>query len=322
MSVSLYDLLDVDEDATPAQIRTAWKAAIADLDPTDRRFRAFNDAAGVLLDADKRAAYDAELAAGRTEAEVDEAPAEDGRGRGARAEDEGRKPSRRPTSAEDDEDDEPAAAVPVAARVTDRGLRRSADLGARSSPSAPPSCRSRSLVVVLTWPGTVGGESPADQEEQRGGGGGRRHHRRARRRGRDPGRPRPTTTGPSTRTSPRRESYLTDEFAAKRTALFEQKADSGMTLREQVVDDKVVVVAAVSADRTHPGVRGRRPGDGRRLRRPGQPEGQVRAAVAADVGDAEHGRRRRRLAPRRHLHRGRLRLTPVPGRRERPAAPY
>jgi len=74
MSPNLYDLLDVDESASGDEIRAAWKAAIADLDPTDRRFRAYNDAAGVLLDEDKRTAYDAELAA-RREAEADE-PAE------------------------------------------------------------------------------------------------------------------------------------------------------------------------------------------------------------------------------------------------------
>lgn len=65
MSTNLYDLLDVEEGATEDQIRAAWKTAIADLDPTERRFRAYNDAAGVLLDTDKRAAYDAELAAER-----------------------------------------------------------------------------------------------------------------------------------------------------------------------------------------------------------------------------------------------------------------
>ncbi|MBM0125682.1 J domain-containing protein [Pimelobacter simplex] len=69
MSTNLYDLLDVEEDATEDQIRAAWKTAIADLDPTERRFRAYNDAAGVLLDADKRAAYDAELAAERAAVE-------------------------------------------------------------------------------------------------------------------------------------------------------------------------------------------------------------------------------------------------------------
>jgi Mce-associated membrane protein len=60
---SLYDLLDVDSTASDAEIRAAWKASIADLDPSDRRFRAYNQAAEVLLDPGKRAAYDAELAA-------------------------------------------------------------------------------------------------------------------------------------------------------------------------------------------------------------------------------------------------------------------
>lgn len=61
MNPSLYDLLDVDSNASDAEIRAAWKAAIADLDPSDRRFRAYNQAAEVLLDPTKRAAYDAEL---------------------------------------------------------------------------------------------------------------------------------------------------------------------------------------------------------------------------------------------------------------------
>lgn len=63
MTPSWYDVLDVDEDATPAEIRTAWKAAIADLDPGDRRFRLANQAAEVLLDPRKRAAHDEALAA-------------------------------------------------------------------------------------------------------------------------------------------------------------------------------------------------------------------------------------------------------------------
>ena len=60
---SWYDLLDVAPDASEAEIRAAWKVAIADLDPTDRRFRVRNQAAEVLLDKKRRAAYDAELAA-------------------------------------------------------------------------------------------------------------------------------------------------------------------------------------------------------------------------------------------------------------------
>ncbi len=58
-----YDLLDVDHDASDTEVRAAWKTAIADLDPTDRRFRVYNQAAEVLLDPARRTAYDAELAA-------------------------------------------------------------------------------------------------------------------------------------------------------------------------------------------------------------------------------------------------------------------
>ncbi|NPC98483.1 DnaJ domain-containing protein [Nocardioides sp. zg-DK7169] len=64
---SWYDLLDVEPSATTAEIRAAWKAAIADLDPTDRRFRTFSQAAEVLLDPDRRAAYDAVREAEATE---------------------------------------------------------------------------------------------------------------------------------------------------------------------------------------------------------------------------------------------------------------
>ncbi|MGC4110897.1 MAG: hypothetical protein QM747_10830 [Nocardioides sp.] len=62
MNASWYDLLDVEPEATSDQILAAWRAAVADLDPTDRRFRVFNQAAEVLLDPARRTAYDAELA--------------------------------------------------------------------------------------------------------------------------------------------------------------------------------------------------------------------------------------------------------------------
>jgi Mce-associated membrane protein len=58
-----YDVLDVDPSASTDEIRDAWRAAIAELTPADRRFRLFNQAAEVLLDPERRAAYDAELAA-------------------------------------------------------------------------------------------------------------------------------------------------------------------------------------------------------------------------------------------------------------------
>lgn len=72
MTPSWYDLLDVAPDASEVEIRAAWKAAIVDLDPTDRRFRVYNQAAEVLLDPKRRAQYDAELASQPTD---EEAPA-------------------------------------------------------------------------------------------------------------------------------------------------------------------------------------------------------------------------------------------------------
>lgn len=56
-----YDVLGVAPDATTEQVRAAWRAAIADLDPTERRFALLNEAAQVLLDPAQRAAYDAEI---------------------------------------------------------------------------------------------------------------------------------------------------------------------------------------------------------------------------------------------------------------------
>ncbi|MQW74559.1 hypothetical protein GHK92_01605 [Nocardioides sp. dk4132] len=70
---SWYDLLDVDPTASTAEVRAAWKAAVADLDPTDRRFRAYNQAAEVLLDPDRREAYDAVRVAELAEQEPDTA---------------------------------------------------------------------------------------------------------------------------------------------------------------------------------------------------------------------------------------------------------
>lgn len=58
-----YDLLDVSREASTDEIRAAWKAEIADLEPGDRRFDALNRAAKVLLDPSAREAYDAGLGA-------------------------------------------------------------------------------------------------------------------------------------------------------------------------------------------------------------------------------------------------------------------
>ena len=68
-SPSWYDVLDLDPDASQDEIRAAWKAGIADLGPTDRRFRLMNQAAEVLLDPAQRAAYDQALRSERSERE-------------------------------------------------------------------------------------------------------------------------------------------------------------------------------------------------------------------------------------------------------------
>ena len=69
-----YDVLDVEPTATTDEIREAWRAAIADLTPADRRFRLYNQAAEVLLDDEQRAAYDAELAAAEPDPEPEPEP--------------------------------------------------------------------------------------------------------------------------------------------------------------------------------------------------------------------------------------------------------
>jgi Mce-associated membrane protein len=155
MSPNLYDLLDVPEDADAAEIRAAWKAAIADLDPTDRRFRAFNDAAGVLLDPEQRASYDAELAAAREEPE---APAE-------AVEPAEPEPESEPESeaeAEGEESPEPQRAGSWRARLdADPPQWALGALGVLAVLALA------FAVWVATWPGTFGDPSPADVDEVR-----------------------------------------------------------------------------------------------------------------------------------------------------------
>ncbi len=256
MSVSLYDLLDVEEDATAEQIRSAWKVAIAELDPTDRRFRAFNDAAGVLLDADKRAAYDAELAAERAETEVAEASvdADEAAAPKMKAEAEPEpepEPEPETDSGSDSGSDESTTDETTTDEITTVKPKAPASIS-----DGPPTwalvvagmAAALSLalaIVVLTWPGSVGGDSPAAQvdaaKEAEVAGTAAVDSAAA---------AVPAVLSYDYRTLEadfaEAESFLTDEFAEKRTALFDQAAESGMTLREQVVSDKVVVTARVS----------------------------------------------------------------------------
>lgn len=71
MSPSWYDLLGVEPDATSEEVRAAWRTAIAGLDPTDRRFAVLNQAAAVVLDPARRAAYDRELSRAEVAAATD-----------------------------------------------------------------------------------------------------------------------------------------------------------------------------------------------------------------------------------------------------------
>lgn len=172
MSISLYDLLDVDEAATDAEIRAAWKSAIADLDPTDRRFRAYNDAAAVLLDADRRAAYDAERAGVVDEPVADE-PVEDepvdapvvldkpdGDGGGDDGDDGDGDPVVTTTTGTTDTTD--ATDTTDTTDTTDSGRARRITLAVSAALAV---LSAVVLVVVLALPGT-GEDNPSERAEQ------------------------------------------------------------------------------------------------------------------------------------------------------------
>ncbi|MET3961279.1 Mce-associated membrane protein [Marmoricola sp. OAE513] len=61
---SWYEILGVAPDATPAEIKAAWRDATDKFEPGTNaaQFRMFNEAADVLLDPQRRNAYDAEQA--------------------------------------------------------------------------------------------------------------------------------------------------------------------------------------------------------------------------------------------------------------------
>src|SRR3954447_15948210 len=64
-TANLYDVLDVEPTSTPEEIRAAWRAAVAHLDPTQRPFRLDNQAAEGRLAPSGRTSYDAERGRGR-----------------------------------------------------------------------------------------------------------------------------------------------------------------------------------------------------------------------------------------------------------------
>ncbi len=260
---SLYDLLDVDPDATTDEIRAAWKVAIADLDPTDRRFRAYNSAAATLLDADRRAEYDASLApevgeAGDADVDAGSADATDA---GAADETAGVEPDdadAATVAATHDEADEDSEvdefvldegdadvedAEDEAADESDRADDREA---AGDVPSGPPTwalglgvflavLSAALLIVVLTWPGSRGGESPRDREEQAAAASSSVEDAAA------DIVPQVLSYDYRTYDADLEEAlpHLTEDFGAKRAALLQD-------LRDQVIAEKASVVSVVS----------------------------------------------------------------------------
>lgn len=252
MSVSYYDLLDVDEAATSDEIRAAWKSAVADLDPTDRRFRAYNDAAAVLLDADKRAAYDAELARARDQEE----PA-------AAAE-----PPVAPEAAVDPGSGGEAprtTAEPVEESSTEPATEPATEAPASEAPPTEPTTESPTegvptwalllaagaavvslalMIVVLSWPGSLGGDSPKStaDESSEAEAAGRAAETAAER-------AIPAVLGYDYRTIDEditnAASFETEDFAAQRADFFAEKSGDGQTLRDQIVAAKAVVTAVV-----------------------------------------------------------------------------
>ncbi|HEU4512526.1 MAG TPA: J domain-containing protein [Nocardioidaceae bacterium] len=70
MNPTLYDVLGVSREASREEIRKAWRDAADRFEPGEggstRQFRLFNEAAEVLLDPERRKAYDATLEEERT----------------------------------------------------------------------------------------------------------------------------------------------------------------------------------------------------------------------------------------------------------------
>ncbi len=246
MSVSLYDLLDVGEDATADEIRSAWKKAIAELDPADRRFRAYNDAATVLLDEEKRTAYDAELAAERGDAAEEPAAGPPATVADERADEVAATDEDAPT---DDVDDTDKSAVDAETGTKAEAEGDGDDRAA--APTGPPTwilivaagaavLSLALLIIVLAWPGSLGGASPADQAK--------RAKVAAVTVEEAADQAVPVVLSYDYRTFDadvqEAESYLTEDFAADRVDLLDN-------LGPEVVEQKVVVTAVVSGTALH-----------------------------------------------------------------------
>src|SRR6186997_429457 len=74
-----YDVLGVSRDASPAEIKAAWRNATDKFEPGSGsgQFRMFNEAADVLLDPERREAYDANLDGNQAQVQAAGSPVED-----------------------------------------------------------------------------------------------------------------------------------------------------------------------------------------------------------------------------------------------------
>lgn len=77
-SPTLYDVLGLTRDASREEVRAAWRDAVERFEPgpggSGRQFRLFNEAAEVLLDPERRAAYDTTLEPDEPQPDTDGAP--------------------------------------------------------------------------------------------------------------------------------------------------------------------------------------------------------------------------------------------------------
>lgn len=139
MTPSWYDVLGVDTDADESQVRERFRAEIADLDPTDRRFRLLSRAAEVLLDPVRRAQHDAELAAQDDDDAADEAWVET--------------PIMTPVETPVVDPDEPDPAEPIEAATTPAAARRRGRTKQARTPK--PAGTARGLLVTTVVLGVL-----------------------------------------------------------------------------------------------------------------------------------------------------------------------
>jgi len=138
-----YDVLGVSRDASPAEIKAAWRNATDKFEPGSGsgQFRMFNDAADVLLDPERREAYDASLDADQNQDRTQEQPA-------TPTTDEPAPPP--PPLVDEPADDAETGSDAKAERRRERAERRAEQAATRSAtPYEPASRRSGILLGVL-----------------------------------------------------------------------------------------------------------------------------------------------------------------------------